>query len=112
MFLDEDSNNIYTMSASRNFWGTVWGIQTVNIPKEQEQKGEYTLSFAKTVGNIEKDRKSIEEFEDFLSSIGIRAYSLEYKSLDKKFYLIDFDTENDKKVITELERSKLLEERE
>ncbi len=94
---NKDSEVIY-LRAFREGWTRRYHIDDVRVPSI-EDKDKVIEGFKQTAKNIEANKEKIEEFEEYLKSIGIRELCLEYMLSQKGFSFIDWDTSNDKKVI-------------
>lgn len=92
-------NYIY-IRASRCSWGHRYNIDKVHIPQMINIKSTAIESqFSNSVIEIEREREKIEVFEEFLSSFQYKCFSLEYKIINGKFRIIDWDTPNDMLVL-------------
>lgn len=101
--LIEDYNNsadyIYTR-ASRNFWGHRYNIEKIHIPPSSNVNiSDIKLQFATSVIAIEREREKIEIFEEYLSGFQYCSFSLEYKIINGRLFIIDWDTPDDMLVL-------------
>ena len=103
-FNNKNSDVIY-LRASRDGWGRHYTIDDLRVPS-MKYKDKVIKGFRQTVKEIEENKEKIEEFENYLNSIGIEELCLEYMLSDKGFSFIDWDTSNDKKVIDSIFPSK------
>lgn len=94
---NKNSDVIY-LRASREGWARRYHIDDVRVPSIKD-KNKVIEGFRQTARNIEANKEKIQEFEEYLKSIGIQELCLEYMLSKKGFSFIDWDTSNDKKVI-------------
>ena len=94
---NKNSKAIY-LRASREGWGRRYHIDELRAPSK-EDKDKVIKGFVQTVKGIESNKEKIEEYERYLKDIGINQLCLEYMLSQKGFSFIDWDTNNDKKVI-------------
>lgn len=92
-----NSTTIY-LRASRENWGRHYSIDDLRVPSA-DYKDKVINGFRETVTSIEANKKKIDNFINYLNSIGIEELCLEYMLSSKGFSFIDWDTSNDKKVI-------------
>lgn len=94
--------------ASRYSWGWPYSIEHVHLPRKSARKSarESALSnlqlqseFGYSMRCIEQDREKIETFCAFLDSFSFKAYSLEYKIVASQLKIIDWDTQDDTRVL-------------
>ena len=106
---NKNSNAMY-LRASREGWERRYHIDELRVPSN-EDKDKVIKGFIQTVRGIESYKEKIEEFERYLKDIGIDEICLEYMLSQKGFSFIDWDTNDDKKVIDSVfptkEKSKL-----
>lgn len=96
-----DKSTVPIISASRDRWYTRYTINKArNIPEEKKES--YHKEFIEAVLNIERNREKIEEIAEYFKGLGIKSFSLEYTVNSKGFNFIDWDTDHDQKVISDL----------
>lgn len=96
---NKDSNAIY-LRAFREGWGRRYHIDELRVPtKKETDKDKVINGFIQMVRGVEEYKEKIEEFENYLEKLGIDELCLEYMLSQKGFSFIDWDTNNDKKVI-------------
>ena len=94
---NKNSNVIY-LRAFREGWGRRYHIDALNVPSKKD-KEKVINGFIQMVKGVESYKEKIEEFENYLEKLGIDELCLEYMLSQKGFSFIDWDTDNDKKVI-------------
>lgn len=95
--------NIAYLRASRIDWARRYSIDKVQIPQESNiYKEQMIQQFTEAVKNIEQQMEKIESMSQYLSEMGINSFSLEYLLEGNKFLFIDWDSQNDIKVINQL----------
>ena len=88
------------MRAARYGWGWRYVIEHVHCPRaSSDSEASITADFRVAVKVLEENRERLEEFCSFLDTFRFKAYSLEYKIVNGKFSLIDWDTPNDRRVL-------------
>lgn len=98
------------LSASRTSWGRKYKINKIKTPPDTSLSTEMMLSqFYQVAKEIEGKRENIEKFSKYLQSLDIKSFNLEYMLRDGKFSFIDWDSENDLKVVNSLIKNKELE---
>lgn len=91
------------LCASREEWGRRYNIKQLTVNKnEQKMKQQMVTQFYTVAKEIESNREKIEKFETYLRNLGVNQFSLEYLLEESRFLLIDWDSDNDLKVINEL----------
>ena len=98
----ESFNENYSKSyvrAHRNGFGRRYIIDKMNIQSDIE-KDQIVSQYISVVKEIEQKRDSIENFIDFLQQLGINEFSLEYLLEGSRFSIIDWDSQDDLKVIS------------
>lgn len=89
------------LRASRYSWGWPYSIEDVRIPKHWTlDRPTLVAEFLWSMRLFERQRESVEIFLAFLDSFAFRAYSLEYKIVGPKLSIIDWDTPDDKLIVT------------
>ena len=74
----------------------------MELPKNSDDKTKYI----QTVKEIENKREQIEYMSQYLRNLGINQFSLEYLLQRDKFLFIDWDSQDDLKVINSLIKEK------
>jgi hypothetical protein len=89
------------LRASRYSWGWPYTVEDVRIPRGWTLDQPTLLDeFLWSMRLFERQRESIEIFLAFLDSFAFRAYSLEYKVVGSRLTIIDWDTPDDKLIVT------------
>lgn len=86
--------------AHRPTWG--WRYQVTQVhPGVGTGKSEESLQeeFRYCLLRIERERERLERFQAYLEGLGSRSYSFEYKLTAEELYLIDWDTEIDRRIL-------------
>lgn len=97
------NNKIAYLRASRICWGTRYSIDKIQEPQSTEiNKQQMIAEFIENVKEIEKSKENIEEMAKYLNKLNINQFSLEYLKEGNKFMFIDWDSQNDLKVINKL----------
>lgn len=92
---NEESNFTY-LRASRPGWGYRYMIEKLLTPNGNFTNKEVLLTqFWNSVKEVEKHREQIEIFCDYLEQFQFKIFSLEYKIINGKFSIIDWDSPND-----------------
>jgi hypothetical protein len=91
---DKSENQIEYYIYSRNRWGMRYKELVNQNKSELIDDGNREICRA-----VESKREVIDQFYTFLEKIGILSLSLEFRFQNGKLEFIDWDTENDKKVI-------------
>jgi hypothetical protein len=91
--------------ASRYSWGWPYSIEHVHLPQKSARKSalsnlQLQSEFGYSMRCIEQEKEKIATFCTFLDSFSFKAYSLEYKIVASQLKIIDWDTPNDKRVLT------------
>lgn len=98
------------IAASRMGWNRRYKINEVSIPMKLHLNIKNILKdFRKVTMQIESYRENIEEFCEYLKSLGINEVSLEYMMSNGEFSFIDWDSPNDKKVVNSLIKERVEE---
>lgn len=89
------------LRASRYSWGWPYSIEDVRIPTSWniDQPG-LEKEFLWSMRLFEREREPAEAFLAFLDSFALRAYSIEYKIVGSKLTIIDWDTPDDRLIVT------------
>ena len=98
----ENFNENYSKSyvrAHRNGFGRRYIIDKMNI-KSDVEKEQIVSQYITVVKEIEQKRDAIENFIDFLQQLDINEFSLEYLLEGGRFSIIDWDSQDDLKVIS------------
>ena len=105
-----DESQVVFLRANRIGWNRRYRISKLYIPPSANLDTNYILSqFNETAREIELQREKIEEFSRYLKSLDIKSFSLEYMLREGKFSFIDWDSENDIKIVNSLLENKQLE---
>lgn len=89
--------------ASRIAWGMRYSVEELKIPKDNNlDKEKMILQFTEVVKEIERRREKIENFENYLKTLEINQFSLEYLLQKGKFLFIDWDSQDDLKAIEKI----------
>jgi hypothetical protein len=96
-----DSASFPYARASRSEWGRHYTIEAIHSPKSspiplKDQEAQLRHSFL----YLERAQKPIRSFLHFAECRGIESISLEYKIVDTKLSIIDWDTNNDAKLFS------------
>lgn len=94
---EKSENKIAYYIYARHYWGMRYK-ELVN----QNKGGLIDSENSEICRELEKRREVIEQFETWFAKIGILSLSLEFRFQNRKLEFIDWDTENDKKVIGNL----------
>jgi hypothetical protein len=87
--------------ASRYSWGWPYRVEDVRIPVLWGiDQPELVKEFLWSMRLFERERERIEVFLAFLDSFALRAYSLEYKIVGSELTIIDWDTPDDRRIVT------------
>lgn len=86
--------------AKRTGWGWRYNIEEINCKKQGERKILHDLW--EVAKQIEIKRNRIEEFANDLYKIGICSFDIEYKVINGRIVIIDWDTSSDEMVLEEL----------
>jgi hypothetical protein len=87
--------------ASRYSWGWPYVIEHVHLPRKSALSNlQLQSEFGYSMRCIEQEREKVEAFCAFLDSFSFKAYSLEYKIVASQLKIIDWDTPNDRRVLT------------
>jgi hypothetical protein len=88
------------LRAARYGWGWRYDVEHVHCPNPSvDSESSILAEFSIAAKVLESNRERVEGFCSFLDSFHFRAYSLEYKIVNGKFFLIDWDTPNDRVVL-------------
>lgn len=89
------------LRASRYSWGWPYAVEDVRIPRDWAMDQPTLVGeFLWSMRLFEQQRERIETFLAFLDSFAFRAYSLEYKIVGSRLTIIDWDTPDDKLIVT------------
>lgn len=97
-----DKADVAYLRASRIGWGRRYSVDKMELPKNSDDKTKYI----QTVKEIENKREQIEYMSQYLRNLGINQFSLEYLLQRDKFLFIDWDSQDDLKVINSLIKEK------
>lgn len=86
--------------AKRLGWGRRYNIDAMNFGKRDS--AEMMNMFWQTVKQLELQRSNLEEFADDLYDTGIYSFDVEYKVINGRLFIIDWDTPHDKLVLRKL----------
>ncbi len=87
--------------ASRYAWGWPYAIEAVHASSGKDQNGvELVKEFRLAMQVVERMREQISLLLRFLDSFRFAAYSIEYKLVGSHLQIIDWDTPDDRRVIT------------
>jgi len=103
--LEKSRYNIYLVGERIN-WGRSFKLQTNYLSDSNDVMSfdpMYLMSNAYV--NLERIREDIECFSGFLGEIGLNKFSLDFILSDDILQIIDWDTENDKKIYSFLNRN-------
>ena len=90
------------LKAKRRDWNMRYHMETLKLPKQEEISKEQMISeFMQAVKEIERKREKIEQMAMYFKKLGINEFSLEYLLEEGKFLFIDWDSQDDHKVIRE-----------
>ena len=88
------------LRASRINWGRRYSIEEINIPDtETMSKQQLVEQFIQIVKEIERQHEHIIDLSEYLIKLGINQFSLEYLLEKDKFQFIDWDSQDDLKII-------------
>ena len=91
------------LKAKRKDWNMRYKIEDLKLPKTGEFEQQQMISqFMEAVKQIEIKREKIEQLSKFLKQLGINEFSLEYLLQEGKFLFIDWDSQNESKVIEKI----------
>jgi len=97
---NETSDFIF-VRASRWAWGFRFNPLVVHLPNDCNlRKADVLEQFAYATSKIEAERDKIEIFEEYMRRFDFKAFTLEYKINDGILRFIDWDTPNDKLVLS------------
>lgn len=100
------SSDFIFVRATRWTWGFRYNPLVVHLPYNCELKyADVMEQFAYTTRLIEAEREKIEFFEEYMRSFSFKSFTLEYKINDGILRFIDWDTPNDKLVLSNGEKS-------
>lgn len=85
--------------ASRDGWSRKYVIEKLHNPCPSKSTVQMQRQFYRSVAKIEGMRNKIELFGEFLESLDLAIFCLEYKRIDDDFLIIDWDSSNDMKVL-------------
>jgi hypothetical protein len=93
------------LRASRYSWGWPYSVEDVRLPTlwGVDRSG-LINEFLWSMRLFERERETTEVFLAFLDSFGLRAYSIEYKIVGSKLTIIDWDTPDDRLIVTNATR--------
>lgn len=91
----KDENQVEYYLYSRDYWG-------MRYNEYSEWSGGMCDEYIQICKAIESKRERIEQFYSYLEEIGIINLSLDFRYRNRKLEFIDWDTENDKRVIAYL----------
>ena len=87
--------------ASRYSWGWPYSIEHDHLPRKSKLgRLQLRSEFGYSMHCIERERDKIAAFCEFLESFSFKAYSLEYKIVGSQLKIIDWDTPNDRRVLS------------
>ncbi len=87
------------LRSHRAGFGRRYTIDKLNVVPSIEKK-QMLQQYFHIIKEIEQKRDSIENFAEYLSQLGINEFSLEYLLEEGKFSIIDWDSQDDLKVIS------------
>ena len=88
------------LRASRINWGRRYSIEEINISDtETMSKQQLVEQFIQIVKEIERQHEHIIDLSEYLIKLGINQFSLEYVLEKDKFQFIDWDSQDDLKII-------------
>lgn len=103
---NENSESVY-LRASRERWQAPYKIEKIHVPNGvQVDKKQIVSQFGEVAKRIELSREKIETFAEHLKGLGIDEFSLEYMLENRRFLFIDWDTNDDERVIRSMIRDK------
>jgi len=103
--LERGVYNFYFI-AERINWGWSYRIRKSYISKNKTISNEYfTNILAKVFVSFEKRKDNLICLNTFFNSLGLDNYSFDFLLIDDVFHIIDWDTQNDKKVFDFLEKN-------
>ena len=85
--------------AFRDSWLRRWNIVTICNPFPQKDIAQMREQFYRSAVRIERMRNEIELFGEFLASLDLPIFCLEYKRVNDDFEIIDWDSSDDMKVL-------------
>ena len=98
------------LSASREGWNKRYKIDKIKIPEGINiDKDKILRQFAEIVKEIELRRENIENFSEYLKTLGVKSFSIEYMVREGRLSFIDWDSENDIKVVNNLIKNRVIE---
>ena len=101
---NQSAQFIYTR-ASRASWGHRYISEYLHIPKSITASPNSVInSFSDCVIKIERKRERLEIFEEFLLSFRCNVFSIEYKIVEGRLNIIDWDTPNDSFILLNKQR--------
>ena len=100
-----DKYNKAYIRSHRIGWGRRYKIDILKEPENDEVKRKQMVEqYIQVVKEIENKKENIEEFLTYLKKLGINELSLEYILEGSKFSFIDWDSQNDLKVINGIKK--------
>ena len=95
------------LRASRTDWGRRYSIDKVKVSMTEDiSKAQMITEFIESVKEIELSKEKIERMSQYLKELGINEYSIEYLLEGSRFSFIDWDSQDDLRVIEALIKEK------
>lgn len=91
------------MKATRVSWATRYEIEeTSNLNDDSITKKEIIQDLKNAVLEIERKKKEIDRFKDYVKKLKIPTFGLEFRIIGEKFEFIDFTSSDDSKIVSTL----------
>lgn len=102
-----EREDVSYLRASRTDWGRRYSIDKIKASTAEDiSKNRMISEFIESVKEIELRKEKIESMSQYLKKLGINEYSLEYLIEENRFSFIDWDSQDDLKVIEALIKEK------